>query len=522
MKIISIIKRSALALVALFAFAGCNEPDPDSVSVVDPTTDSAITMIYADTQGGEFYYKVLTDSWSVVSSDSDWCIPQKGAGYEYGETSSVYVKAFTGDEDSRTATLTFKSGVATHTVMVSQSKRDDMIDIYPSSGTIDYKAQTLSFVVNSNFEWNVVSSVAWADVSVNDDNKTVSISVEENMSASTPREAIITIQAHNDENGAISTTSTTYTLTQEARNDLYLTPTTPRYTFTADAGETTIDLFTNIFKPAYTVSAASDSNDEWCSATYSEESGLVITAKKNVFAEARTATVTIIARSESGAGNDTVTATIEVTQEGCADPVLNLGQSTAVYDQKGGEFEIKYYTNCVNATATSNCDWITDVNESSERITFTLTENMNGSTRKGEITISVSQGGKTLQGTITIYQNGIGELDLQITPDFISVDEKGETGIALALLTNSVASDLKFEWVSPTADWATLNKDTTDTSKATVDVSANDTMYERECYIVVKLSAGDQTVVKSVTVLQKGKSLEPGFSTEDTTTDAHL
>ncbi len=323
MKIISIIKRSALLIAALAVFVGCNEPDPDSISVVDITTDAKITTIYAGSQSGEYYYKVLASEWSVVSSDEEWCIPQKDAGTEYGEVSSIYVRAFSGSEDSRTATLLFRSGVATQTILVSQVKSDELINLYPSSSTINYKAQSLSFMVDSNFEWEASSSVSWVKCTTNNDN-TVSLSVEENESSTQSREAVITVIAYNDENGSVSTTTATYTLTQEPRSDLYLTPSISNYTFTYQAGLKSVELFTNIYDPAYTVSVASQSDDEWCSVTYSDEDGLVITATANSDEDSRSAIVSVIARSDNGTGNDTVSTTINVSQEGVSGPVVTL------------------------------------------------------------------------------------------------------------------------------------------------------------------------------------------------------
>lgn len=503
------IKRSVLLLSAFALFVGCNEPDPDSISVVDVTTEAEITTIHAGSKSGEYFYKVFANEWSVVSSDEDWCIPQKNVGYKNGEVSSIYVKAYTGDEDSRIATLTFSSGVATQTILVQQVKSDELISLYPSSSTIDYKAQSLSFMVDSNFEWEVTSSVSWVKYSVTDN--TVQLNVEENESSTQSREATITVIAYNEEGGSVSTTTATYKLTQQSRSDLYLTPSTSDYTFTPLADVLSVALYTNIYDPAYTVMASSQSDEEWCSATYTDKDGLVITAKANYGAESRKASVSVIARSDKGAGNDTVTAVINLTQEGSSGPVINLGMSSAVYEQAAATHSIKYYTNSSNVVVAANCDWITSIVATRSGVSFAVSENMGAATREAVLTVTSTLGGQSVQKKITVYQNGVGALDLQISPDYIMVDEAGEDNIELSLATNSSATDLDFDWVFPPAlrEYAKVVVNSGDPKKAMLSVYENDSMYEREFYIVVKLSAGDQTVVKSIRVYQKGKSTTP-------------
>lgn len=514
MKIISIIKRSILLLLpAVALLTGCNEPDPDSISVVDPVTEEPITVIFADAQSGEYSYKVLAGDWTVSSSDESWCVPQKDAGYSYGETSSIYVRDYEGTEDSRTASLTFRSGMASYVVMVSQFKNDEILSLYPSSSTINYKAQSLTFVVNTTLGWDVTTSASWVAATANTDG-TVTLAVEENESSTESREATITVIIDNPDGDAISTTTATYTLTQEPRNDLYLTPTTSSYTFTADAGEVAIDLFTNIYEPAYTITAVSTTDDDWCTATYSDEEGLVVNATENISAESRTATINIIARSDNGTGNDTITASIQITQEGVGEIAIYIGQTSYVYEQAAGSYSIYYTANTTISYATTDSQWITIDPSSSNSTSFTLTENTGNSSRQGTITLTAYLGGEIVQNKITIYQNGVGDLDLQVSPDSLSFDEIGGTATIYAT-TNSSATEMAYSWSVP-GSWITTSSSLTGSS-IDIKVAENAELFEREDVVVVMLTVGDQSVAKLITVSQKCLSATPELET--TTSD---
>ncbi len=472
-----------------------------------------MNIIFADDQSGEYYYKVLAGDWTVSSSDESWCIPQKDAGYSYGETSSIYVRTYEGTEDSRTASLTFRSGMASYVVMVSQFKSDELISLYPSSSTINYKAQSLTFVVNTSLGWDVTSSASWAKATANADG-TVTLTVEENESSTDSREATITVVVDNPDGSAVSTTTATYVLTQEPRTDLYLTPTTSSYTFTSDAGEVAIDLFTNIYEPEYTITAASNTDDDWCSATYTDEDGLVITAEENISYESRTATVNIIARSDNGTGNDTITASIQITQEGVGEIAISVGMTSYVYEQTGGTYSISYGVNTSIYYVTTDSEWITINSSSSSSTNFTLNENTGNSVRQGTITISAYLGGDIVQQKVTIYQNGVGDLDLQVSPDSLSFDEAGGSATIYAT-TNSSATNVAYSWSVP-GSWITTQSTLSDSSIA-ITVKPNTTLFEREDVVVVMLTVGDQSVAKLIPVYQKCESATPELET--TTSD---
>ncbi len=503
---ISFIRKTMLLLLPAFVMlVGCNEEDPDSISVVDVVTGEPITTIYADAQEGEYFFKVMADTWSVVSEDSTWCIPQKDGGYTYGEQTSIYVKEYTGTADSRNAYLIFRSGSATHRVQVCQTKGDELVSLYPSTATVDYKAQSCSFIVNSSFDWSVSSSAVWVEAVKSGNN--VVLTIDENPTSSVDREATITVLATNNDGGSVSMTTATYILVQKARTESYLTFATDNYSFESGASFTVVDFFTNVYEPEITLS----SDEDWCLASYLGNSSINISAVENELVESRSATITVTARANNGTGIDVVSKQIFVTQAGCGDPTITLGESEYTFGNRATSKIINIYGNAATFSAVADTQWIksTVVDENGETLSFELDENLTSDMREGHITIIAKRGGVSVTEVVTIYQNGVGSLDdlTKISPEDISVDEAAYTSY-VTLINNSDSSDLDIEWMAASASWCKVVADE-DNMGATITIDSNLDLYERKCSVMVRIAAGDQVVVKSLTVTQKGKSTTP-------------
>ncbi len=486
-----------LLLPVLALMVSCNEPDPDSISVVDNVTGEPVAMIEATPQSNIYTVKVLsTGNWTVTSSDDSWCYPNNNGTGGVGSTVlEIVVDEISGV--SRTANLIFKSGMAEYIMVVNQTSFDEWIEVLPVAATVDYRAQKFAFVVNSNAKWTVdANPAAW--VSATKIGDIVELDILENQTDDVDRTVSIEVQAEDSE------ASATFELTQTARLEATIDVNPSEYTFEMGADDVEISITTTLHNPSFKVS----STEDWCipSAVANVSANtyvMTISVDANTEPADRFSIVNIVAVSEDGTSS--LDKEVGITQRGVGAPELMLGLSEVVLDQPAKAGNSVSFVAKGTLTAASDAGWITNIVATVDGVTFDVTENQGEALRSAEIVVVASVGEQFVKKAITVYQNGIGALDLALSASEIEFAATANSFTVFAT-TNSMASDLEIMWMTPSASWCTFDGTPTaladGKSSANFDIVANSGLYARDCAIVVKLTAGEKSVVKSVVIRQ--------------------
>lgn len=477
MTIRSIFKKLLLLTLPLFSMVACNEPDPDSIAVVDANGE-LLSHYIADAAGEEIAINVVGEDWTA-SSSAYWCEPQKSQG-STNEATSLVVDPIVGE--NREATVTFKSGDAVHYLVVKQTAQTELIEILPSAtAVVDHASQTLQFTVNSNITWNYQHTTdEWMKVYVV--NGILNVVLEENESSDS-RSAEVVVYA---EDGLASAT---ISITQTGISDASLSVMPSQTQFEATETVATATAYSTISDATYTASV----NSSWVSV---EMNGNVLTytVAANTSAESRQATVTVRATSAS---NSAIyeTAEFELTQKGLYDPYIYIFANDIVLSNEQGSTAT--ISSIANGTlqAGSDSQWLSVSTNSNNEITFTAaTANTTGTARTAVVTVIATLDGQTSAATLNVHQNGQGTIALEVSPENIEV-EAAATTYEISAVTSDHNGDLVYR---SSASWCEVS------TSGKLTIAANTTIYDRECYITVSFTVGDEVVYKSVKVTQKG------------------
>ncbi|MFI3282641.1 MAG: BACON domain-containing carbohydrate-binding protein [Rikenellaceae bacterium] len=494
MNIRLILKRSALLLLPMFALlVGCNEQDPDTISVTDgyvlSEAGEEISVLNVASEAGWYTVYPSTDTWSVVSSE-DWCVPNRDncLSYESNKSLDLYIYGtdhanygLASGEDSRIAFVTFTHGKAEYTFIVSQGKSSDYITLYPGEATVGYESSTFNVCVAASASWEAYSAVSWADVTFDVDKNLMTVTTEENPSEE-PRSTEIVVMFETVSGSSVNTLSEKFVLTQEGRNPSYVTAGVSEYTFAAEpTADLSTTLSTNIYNASFTVS----SNQTWCSYTLTDDE-LEISVEYNELVASRDAKISITAVSEDG--TTTATSEIIIYQVGVDSPSISLGTASYTFDSKEYVDQTASYSAVGAMSVSATVDWITDIDATTSGVTYTVAENTTDKDRTATITITATKGGESVSEVITITQTAE-ILTLTVSTNDIYVDYTGEA------ITITAASNGSVEFVDTNSTWC-IGAD------GVYTVEKNDTGYERTCTITVVATLDDQTLIETVTVTQ--------------------
>ncbi len=510
MNIRLILKRSAqLLIVPMLALmvVGCNEKDPDTITVTGTVADSTgevISVLPVSSEGGKYFVYPSTETWTVTSS-KDWCVPQRGDCQTYDSDKSLELYIYGADkgEDagsaSRYSVVTFTSGAAEYSILVSQSSSSDYITLIPDSKAVGYEASTVAFAVISNSTYQVASSQTWAQVDFVTTPMIVTATIDENPTEE-ERTAVFTIYSGG--------TTATFTLTQEGRDPSFVAADIEEYTFSAtavtDATDTkTVKLTHNLTDPTFAV----NSTQAWCEAVISTdlegnqlpELVITTTGDNDLTTSRDESTVTITAT----AGNIVVTDQITIKQSGVDGPSIVIGSTSYTYGAAANASASLSYVAVGTVSAGTDASWITMGTVNDDELSFGIAANETGEERTGTITISATKGGETAVVVVTIIQT-CDPLTLEVSTNSIYVG--ANTAPETISVTATSNGDLSWTYNSDSSSWCAVAQSPTatasDAETATFTVEANDTGYERTCNITVVATMGSEVLVEVITVTQ--------------------
>lgn len=467
---------------------GCNEKDPSSIRVLDKATGEMISLITTGCQETQYELVVVGDNWTAENS-SDWCMLSRKSGH-YGQEEVTLIVKSSANSTPREATITFRSGSAQHRIVVSQGEKTEYLNLMPNSATVDYKAGTISFTVDSNIDWTATSTSEWVRVTApadgaGTDTRNVVLAYDQYSSHTTSRSAEIIITSVTGE------ANTVFKLKQLQRGEAVIDAATGAYSFEQAGGQTTIAIFHNLMNTTLTTASTAS----WCTPTI-VGSSVKIVATANPTNDERTAIVTVLNHLNGVA----VMKQITISQAGIAAPKLTLGRETVVMGNLNETFMIPFIGD--NITVTSSAEWLEVTTNYYNAILGQTDENESGNLRSATVTVVAQQGLKTITKYITVHQNGAGALDVEISPNEVFIDGYGGA-ITLTARINSSASQVGAFWTPVAADWCEVETTTNlEGSVATYNVDENETYYDRECSIVVLFMVGDRATVRSVVVKQ--------------------
>ena len=393
-KILTII----VILTAVMLTSSCQKELPDAVKKIEvnqggqdknpevvPTPELKVSEPgQFGPKGGELIITVTsTAAWSISKgSGSDWLTVKPESGNS-GSTSVTLVATENKARESRTATLTVKSGEITKTVEVSQSANNPEFSMDTNNLEFTSVSGSKSFTITSNISWTVSSSQAWCSVSPSSGSSSGSVTVKVDENTSTAeRTAMITLKSEVGD-------FTVKVIQGGAAAVLSLN--TNSLEFASDSGSKSFNINSNI---SWTVS----SDQVWCSispASGNNDGSVTVKVDKNASTAVRTATVTV----KSDAGNKV----ISVTQSGAA-AVLTLDANLMEFTSGSGSKMFRINSNTSWAVS-SNMNWCS-VNPTSGSgdgsVAVSVEENTSTSERKAVITVE----SETITRTFSVTQAG--------------------------------------------------------------------------------------------------------------------
>ncbi len=152
---------TGVILAGVFLLPACSSDDDDvNVNeVVYSVTLSSSSQIAIDAAGGQSAVNFKSAADWTASVNQSWCSVSPSSG-----TSSVTSLTITVDAnetyDSRSATLTIKSGTATASLTITQMQKDAIV-LALSEYTVDAEGSTLEFTVSANVDFDIDISADW-------------------------------------------------------------------------------------------------------------------------------------------------------------------------------------------------------------------------------------------------------------------------------------------------------------------------------------------------------------------------
>ncbi len=493
MNMIQILKRTTVALTSMLmaaAVVGCSEDAPDYASVKDSSGSKVKSIEVGAAAETHFLSVGASGSWKAVSDDVFCYFPKSGntsISGNIGDKLEVLVTENTTGA-ARIANLTITSGDASYNIKVNQAAYDGYITLNADYGEVAYDATSASFAYTTNYaSVSISKSADWVTSTAETLTGTVALTFEENETYET-RVAEITL--------ASSDVTATYVLVQGGRDAGTLSLSDVAYTFNASKYDATtnpqskeVTISSNIAGATYKVV----SNEDWCSVDYAGGDTFTVTvAEDNATASSRTATITVSALGSS-AETVAMSTTMTIVQECDGAPTLTVNSNAVSASQTGGDYTVTCYADGV-VTDAANVDWITDVAVVNNIITIKVAENTSSDSREGVVTIACVSGGKVTMQYITVTQAGLGELELILSAASVEAAAAGEQ-VTIVGYSNTAGATISY--LAPSASWCSG-------ADGVYTLTANTSLISRECTVVVMVTAGEETLVKFVTITQKG------------------
>ncbi len=276
---------------------------------------------------------------------------------------------------------------------------------------------------------------------------------------------------------------------------------------TAPDGGGIISLSYSISNPADDGTSSASSSASWISdISVPSEGTVTFSVAENTAGEARTARITITYSYSLAGSKGSVSCDVTVAQS-CGDsPAISVQPTAVAAAAEGGSYSFEY--TIVNPDAEGSVEasteeeWITDIDAStSGKVSFSVAENT-GSIREGKVTVTYTYPGGTLSDAVTVVQGfPEGEVDAapEITvthPAITAAIEGGSYSFEYEVL--NPASDGKMD-VATDENWITGLSD----SNGTVSFSVEEnTSILRTGVISLTYTYSGGSVSETVTVVQ--------------------
>ena len=230
-KNLSNLARRILIVLSAFLLSlgvqSCMEQEP-------PMVKASKSIIRTGCEAQSIPVTITSNAEWTATSDSQWLTLSREKGTQSQELDLILDACDASQE--RLAIVTIKTvgkNVATTTISVSQSAKNSVLQISPSSVEIGNKAQEVRFAVASNTEWTVTSTSAWAvpTATQGSGNQVVTVNVAANDSHSEDRVAKIVVLSGND----VERVEAEFVITQLSRPMASLTLTQSEVSFAANA-----------------------------------------------------------------------------------------------------------------------------------------------------------------------------------------------------------------------------------------------------------------------------------------------
>lgn len=184
-------------------------------------------------------------------------------------------------------------------------------------------------------------------------------------------------------------------------------------------------------------------------------------------------------------------------------PTLTVSPATLNAFKAAGETRTLSVSSNVEWTVTmqtADASWLSVVKTGTTAVTVTVAANETIAQRTAQFTVCTTVG-TPIEKTYTVTQEGKA-IEFTVTPETLNVFE-ADGGTQ----TLTVKSNVEWQVTMLTTDASWLNV-TTDGNIINVNVAANETTEERTAQFTVS-TTGDNPIVRSYTVTQKGKEIPP-------------
>jgi len=418
------------------------------------------TSLNVGSNAGTANLKLTTNKDWTATSDQSWCKLSVTEGKSGSNELTITYEA-NPDETERTATLTFKAGSATATVIVKQEGEVAKIELDNTSLNVGSNAGTANLKLTTNKDWTATSEQNWCK-----------LSVTEGKSGS--NELTITYEANPDETGRTATLtfkagSATATVIVKQKGEVaQIVLNNTLFNVGSNAGTVNLTLTTN---RDWTAS----SDQSWCKLNkVSGEKGtstITLSLSANKADHERTAILTL------KAGSATAAVTIKQKEE---EGKINIDNTLLNIGPDAGFVKLKLTAN-KNWKAIANQSWCKLSATEGQAGTFdlTITYETNPNDRERATTITINAGSAT--ATIIIKQD-MPKIKLENTS--FNIGPNAGT-IKLKLTTN-------IKWVA-TSDQSWCKLATTEGQSGTSDLAityeTNSDKTKRTAIIVIKASS---------------------------------
>lgn len=412
-----------------------------------PPTVSINPITRIITSGARTYDIDITanTSWSVTES-----IPWLSVSPASGSGNATLTVTVQENPTTNQRSDTFTVGTANHTTI--QQGAPPIMEIDPTSKTVDAAAQSYQVAITSNTDWTVTESLDWASVSPTSGSGdgTVTVTVTEHTTVGSSR------------NGNIDIGGETHALTQDG---------VPAVTEISPSSK-------NVDETGQTYDITVTSNTDW---TVSESLNWVSVSPASGNGN-DTVTVTVSANASTSSRNGPIIIggeSHDLTQDGApAQTAIDIASNTV--DPSAQTYPIQVTSN-TNWTATEALDWVTlspSSGTGDDTVTVSISENTSTNSRNGSLTIGGQSHDLTQQGVPAVFTLDPSENEVAPAATSYSIELTSNTGW-------TVVEALPWASVSPSSGFgnATL----------TVTVEANPTTVPRMGDIDVGSAAHELT-----------------------------